>query len=140
MKTLHENIQSDMWYVYKMISDVIDVLEHGKGNLEVAAKARRIKWLIGRVNSTVTHFATAAGGTLEELPADCTLDELRGVSNRVKDAALHHIGSLSDTQILDNPTDSVEGSVYFCLHHAIFYSAVQIGKMHQMLGIKDSEK
>jgi hypothetical protein len=31
-----------------------------------------------------------------------------------------------------------QGSVYFRLHHAIFYSAVQIGKMHQMLGIKAS--
>ncbi len=131
MRTLHENLHSDMWYVFKMVSDCLDAV----GTDEALGSA--IRPLVHKINTSVVDFATR-DKRVDADPVDattCSMAELRAHCNAVKETSLRYINSLTDEEILDNPTNEVEGSLYFKLEHATFYSAVQIGKMHQILGI-----
>ena len=130
MKTLHENMHSDMWFVFKMVSDCLDAV----GSDEALGTA--IRPLVHKINTSVVEFATS-DKRVDAHPVDamaCTLSELRDYCNAVKETSLQYINSLTDEEILHNPTNTVEGSLYFKCQHANFFSAVQIGKMHQILG------
>ena len=52
MKTLHENIHSDMWFVFKMVSDCLDAVESDE------ALGAAIRPLVQKINTSVVEFAT----------------------------------------------------------------------------------
>lgn len=132
MKTLHENMHSDMWEVFRLVGVCLDAI--GKDDTK-DAKARD---LIGKLLADVAGFATE-GGLPDNVPVDaatCSLDELKESCAAIRELSLQYINSLTDDQILDNPTGEVEGSLYFKLSHAHFASAWRIGQLHLILGIQ----
>jgi hypothetical protein len=131
MKTLHENMHSDMGEVFRLVGVCLDAM--GRDDVKDAKGRDLIRSLL----VDVAKYGTA-DGSLSSVPSDTansSLDELRQASSAIRESALQYISSLTDEQILDNPTGDVEGSIYFKLSHAHFASAWRIGQLHLVLGI-----
>jgi len=128
---MHDN----MWEVFRLVFVCLDAM--GKDSTQ-DAKARS---LVGKLLADIARFATAEGSAdaARTDSATCTLDELREACNHLKESSLQYINSLTDEQILHNPTGGVEDSIFFCLSHAAFASAWRIGQLHLMLGIEELE-
>ncbi len=133
MKTLHENMHSDMWEVFRLVGVCLDAMG------EDDAQNTKARDLIAKLLADVARFATESGSpdSIRVDAATCTLDELRESCSAIREASLQYINSLTDHHILENPAEEVEGSLYFKLSHAHFASAWHIGQLHLILGIEE---